>query len=378
VATPYAGRPDPSRLEPLWDRVDRNRLRLLAYLVVFAGTFAALVALAVAALGGLTLLLFDEGGDRSALQMVGRWVFADGPWRPVAVGLLLAVAYEAWALLRSERWLLKRLKATLVPRGELLDSKLVLKDMAIAAGFDVAPSLHLLDTPNVNAFVFRARDRRPVVGVTRGLVTRLTVDERRAVFANLTARLVSGDSAVSSAVASLLAPLQWFRAHRLRAIDEEDAMMRRALEERRADPWSRREQAFPISGLFLPVLFPLILAGEILAAAQRRSHLVASEKADAEGMLLLKDPRNMLSALERSIRLNNNVVEADHSLGDLFYCWTGDSTDDESDPEWHRVARLREVLGVEGHIPHDPSPALVSESFPPPAPRLSDHDGGRR
>jgi len=65
-------------------------------------------------------------------------------------------------------------------------------------------------------------------------------------------------------------------------------------------------------------------------------------------MLLLKDPSAMLSALQRCVALDNVVPSAGAAYAQLFYCWTGDSTNDEEDPEWRRVARLREVLGVEG------------------------------
>ena len=88
--------------------------------------------------------------------------------------------------------------------------------------------------------------------------------------------------------------------------------------------------------------------GETVAWVYRRSQLTAAEKADAEGMLLLKDPVSMLSALEKCVRLDNTVPAAGEAYGEIFYCWTGDSTSDDTDIEWSRVARLREVLGAEG------------------------------
>ena len=94
--------------------------------------------------------------------------------------------------------------------------------------------------------------------------------------------------------------------------------------------------------------FALAIVGELFAFWQRRGQLRAAEKADAEGMLLLKEPAVMLSALEKCVRYDNVVPRAGDTFSDLFYCWTGDSADDEDDPEWERVARLREVLGVEG------------------------------
>ena len=377
MPTPLAGRPDPRRREPLWDRVDRNRFRVVVYLLVFAVVCSALVAVGVSVLAGVLLALSSSIEGLSALGPALSWLLEAGIRRPWLVGLVAAVAYEAWALGRHERWLIKRLSAEFVPKGDELETKMALKDMAIAAGLPVAPALYLMRTSNVNAFVFKSPGRRPVLGVTEGLISRLSPAERRAVFANLVARLASGDTMVSSAVTSLLAPLQWYRAHRVAALDVEDAMLRRAIEQRRENPASDAAGGFTSVALLLPFLVPIILAGEILAAAQRRSQLTAAEKGDAEGMLLLKDPGAMLSALERCVRANNVVIESGQSLGDLFYCWTGDSTDDEDDPEWRRVARLREVLGVWGWVPDDDPLTLpdASAAVVPPAPRLEERAG---
>lgn len=370
MTTPRAGRPNPARREPLWVRVERNRFRLVAYLVAFALVTAVFSAFVIAGVALLVLLFAGGGSGDGALTLIARWVLEDGPWRAYLLALAGSVIYELWAVARPERWLLRRLGATIIPKGEHLAAKMALKDMAVASGLTVAPSMHLLETSNVNAFVFKAPGRRPVLGVTAGLLDRFSVDEQRAVFANLTARVISGDTLVSSVVASLLDPLNRFRSYRLRALDAEDRLMRDALESRKYGTGEPTQGGLPASAFFIPVLFPFVLAGEILAAAQRRSHLVASEKADAEGMLLLKHPQPMLSALEQAIRLNNNVTLADETLGDLFYCWTGDSTDDESDPEWRRVARLREVLGADGWVPDETDDAIRSEYLPPPAPRL--------
>lgn len=77
----------------------------------------------------------------------------------------------------------------------------------------------------------------------------------------------------------------------------------------------------------------------------------------------------MLSALEKCVRFNNFVPGAGPGYTLLFYCYTGDDTDDETDPEMRRVARLREVLGAEGLAP---PPVLRNEAYlePPSAPRV--------
>jgi len=73
-----------------------------------------------------------------------------------------------------------------------------------------------------------------------------------------------------------------------------------------------------------------------------------AEKADAEAMLLLKDPAEMLAGLSRVLEVNNTVPGAMEAYSMLFFCWAGFGYAPEDDPEMVRVGRLREVLGAEG------------------------------
>lgn len=358
---PAAGMPDPRRREPLWVRVDRNRLELAAHVVLFVVVSVVTFDVFASLFGGCLLLaVFLETGVSAPLLYEARM----GPLAGVGVlSVGLGVAAFAWAIFtlsRSERWLIRRFGAQFVPRGELLDTKMVLKDMAIASGMPVAPALYLIENSNVNAFVFAARRRRAVVGVTRGFVDRLALDEQRAVFANLAARLISGDTIVSTGVTALLWPLHVWRERRFDAQNEE---MDRAL---LGTPRSSRS-SLPVVLFVFGVAFAVM--AEIFALSHRRKQLRIAEKGDAEGMLLLKDPHSMLRALEKCVRYDNVVPLAGEAFGDLFYCWTGDSTNDEDDPEWARVARLREVLGVEGHVGH--ADALLATGLAPLPPRIA-------
>lgn len=366
--TAPAGRPDPRRREPLWDRVDRNRIKLAAYVAVFVVVTVVTTEIMLVSFGGCMLLYV-------AARMRMWWVFESlfaSPTNLLAViASLIGMISLGWALVaisRSEEWLVRRLGAVFVPQGELLPTKLALKDMAVAGGLPVAPMLYLLDDSSVNAFVFSARGRRPIVGVTEGLVARLSTDEQRAVFANLVARIVSGDTIVDTGVAAMMLPLNTYRTQRLER-------QNRAMDEAFLSGGTRVDTALTGGGngaLGLLFLFGVAMAivASIFFAFQRRRHLRAGEKADAEGMLLLKDPRPMLSALEKCVVLDNMIPGAGESFADLFYCWPDSATNDETDPEWQRVARLREVLGVEGVV--DERIAELPESLlAPPAPRIS-------
>jgi len=361
------------RIEPLWDRVDRNRVRLLVFLVVFF--IAMTLGLGVIALAlVLGLALVFAGG----LLEFGLWL-GEGTFETL-LGWVLGVTaagvalYMLRALTRDERWIARRLQAYFVERGDMLPTKYALKDMAIASGFDVAPALYVIETSNVNAFVYQRGKRRAIVGVTRGLTERLTAEEQRGVFANLMARLQQGDMLWASAVTALMAPLWHVRDRQL-----ENQANRRLVEE----TWERsvtpeyaktNVSGVEVFGAVFITLFVVI--SELLAYGHRSSQLRHAETADAEGMLLLKDPRSMLSALEKSVRFNNFVPTAGPAMTQLFYAWTGDcSTDDEEDPEMRRVTRLREVLGVEGMAPPVTVPNEPTFVLAPPAPRLEPDEG---
>ena len=87
----------------------------------------------------------------------------------------------------------------------------------------------------------------------------------------------------------------------------------------------------------------------------RALHRTGLEKADAEGMLLLRDPTPMLSALRKAISSSNEVADGDPSYDGIFYAPTsGKPAIDKV--ERRRYDRLREVLGIEGlaaELPED-------------------------
>jgi Zn-dependent protease with chaperone function len=361
--------PRRGHMEPLWDRIDANRIRLTVFVVLFVGgsvlAFDIFIAMPLTAL----FLLRVYGSGTAEEVGAAFW----GIIIPLSIAYgAVASLWAAFTLLRSEKWLLAKLDATLIPTGTEIETKMALKDMAIAAGLPVAPALYLIDTRSTNAFVFAARRRRAVIGITRGFLTKLTLGERRAVFANLVARLKSGDTITSTGITALMWPVHAWRTSRQ---DSDNRAIDRGIQTGGDDA---SEAAYvsndAAEGMMVLLVFGagFAILSELVAAGHRRSQLSTAEKADAEGMLLLKDPTSMLSALTHCVELDNLVPSAGEAFSELFYCWTGVATNDETDPEWERVARLREVLGVEGIAWGDRADVRVPEgSFAPPAPRLS-------
>ncbi len=359
--------------EPLWDRVDRSRIELTVFVTLFLGALVLAVDIIVAVGVGL-FFLFDVG--------IGADAWGDF-WSVIGWTSLIAAAlgiiYVAWALLRSREWVLDALQATLVPTGEMLPTKYALKDMSIASGFNVAPALHVIDTANVNAFVFGLPHKRPVIGVTQGLVDRLNIDQQRAVFANLMARLRAGDTIWATGVTALMNPFWRVNDANLRGSHRNftDTLDVTSIPRNLRHPEPQGISTAAVGGAamssgtgyiwFFLVAFAFAAVSEFVAFGHRHTQLRHAELADAEGMLLLKEPSSMLSALEKAVRCNNFVPTAGPGFAQMFFCWSGDGgTDDEEDPENVRIVHLREVLGVAGMEPPriEPNSPFLAPSPP--------------
>lgn len=377
------------RFEPLYDRVDRNRVKLAAYVTAFVAgsvlTIDLMFAIMAVVIGVPVFMLLDRtpGPVAWGYQLPSIYNTTNEHMAPVMralfigvtlAGLVAAIAWATYTLMRSETWLLKRLGATFVPKGELLPTKYALKDMAHCAGFFPAPALYLLDSANVNAFIFAARRRRAVIGVTKGFVDRLDEDEQRAAFANLIARLGSGDTIAATGLTALMWPMHEWRNARMRDSVESDFPDEPM-------PAFVARKSMPALGVltvwFFMWGFLFVTAIEAIAYGSREQQLALAAKADAEAMLLLKEPAPMLKSLVKAIRYDNYVPTSGEAFAQLFWCWPGPSSNDADDPEWNRIRQLLEVLGVEGQgIVELPEDALSDQAaavlVPPKAPWLEE------
>lgn len=349
-------------IEPLQVRIERNRWRFVLFMILFttAAALALAVVLAVALLFVWLLLGGAVGTTNSAL--------AGTLFAPVSLALLLGAfpLVVAWAasltvLSRSEVTLIRLLGARVPKGGTLLQTKSVLRDMAIAGGLHATPQFYVIDTPTVNAFVLGRSLDCVRIGVTRGMLERIPVDEQRAVFANLVARVISLDTRWATAVSALMGPI-WA----MRDFDLGFEPVRRRQTGDESEPDSRdedwRASAFVAYGA-------AVIVTEFLSWYHQEAAWRAAEKADAEGMMLLKDPRSMLRAIEHVLERNNHVPTAGDAYSQLFFCWAGFGFAPEDDPEMRRVARLRETLGAEG-APYVPRPNVPGWPTAPTAPRI--------
>jgi len=372
------------RVEPLWDRIDRERLKVAVFLTLFVIAVAASAGLLVGAammLAGI-LLVTDP---RSA-----PFFFAAVPYvatASVGIGAVAAAAYAARSLTHAERRLLRRFGATWVDKGERLETKSALHDVALAAGYEHAPPLWVIEgCDRINAFALGMSPNSAVVGVTDGFLDRLDPDDQRAVFANLMSRIRVGDTLWATAVSAVAGPIWRMRERQLRYDGDGSTV---PLEVREAGQQLAQGTADAVATSavgYLPIMAFLALSvilTELLMAGHERAALAAAEKADAEGMLLLKDPAAMLAALDKVLEANNTVPAAGEAYSMLFYCWAGFGYAPEDDPEMARLAHLREVLGAEGMMDTARESraaaerAALADALPPVAPTIADRASRR-
>jgi hypothetical protein len=188
--------------------------------------------------------------------------------------------------------------------------------------------------------------------------------------ATLTARVVAGDIMFGTALAALMGPVQAIRGSRKRAgaaasgcadagcsnpgcTDPGCASASGCVDIGDLDSDSAGGCASAI-GIALFIAFviavtymALLIASWIVTLWGRALQRTSYEKADAEGMLLLKDPAPMISALRKSILSSNLVGNGDQSYDGIFYSSTSGTPKVER-AERARFERLAEVLGVEG------------------------------
>ena len=327
-------------VEPLWDRIDANRFKVDAFLVLFvvsAGVAASIFTGAAGVFVGVALI---RTGTLEFLSAV--------PWMMLGsavLGITLALIHAARTLSDPEHGLPGRFGAVRSETGTLLETKSALHDMAIASGYAHSPELWVIDDcDRINAFAVGLKEGHAVVGVTRGFADRLSADDQRAAFANLMARLRSGDTLWATVVSAVMGPIWATRSAQLRAQEKSDEVGEGADLAALSQSGNGSES---IVAMFVLGFFAVVLT-ELMMAGHERAALAAAEKADAEGMLLLKDPEAMLAGLARILEANNTVPGAGEEYSMLFYCWAGFGYAPEDDPEMVRLGRLREVLGVAG------------------------------
>lgn len=353
------GRASPIRTQPLWVRVDENRFKLAAFVVLFVFGSALLLATALVLVPGVLIGVLIEDFESYAVAL--------GWWYAAAVLVLLALGSVAAAvqLGNAESWVRARFQGRDLAPGEAGGFERAVGDVAIAAGLSAPPRLVLMEVDSVNAFALGTTRSRPAIGVTRGLLASMTEAEQRAVAATLVARVVAGDIMFATALAALMGPLKAVRESKklvgsgagcaadgcvdsgCSGCGDADGCLSSLDGEGAGGCLGAIGVAVFIAVVIAITYAAVLTAAWIVTLWGRALHRTTYEKADAEGMLLLKDPGPMLSALRKAITSSTEIGDGDASYDGIFYAATSGKPSIEK-VERRRFRRLAEVLGVDG------------------------------
>lgn len=361
-----------SRVQPLWERVDANRTKLAVFVVAFILGSALLLALALVALPGALIgvagVAVGAVGNPAAYWQ-GYGLVVGGAF---ALFLLIGSLIAAVQLSNAEDWVRNRFSGRPLESGEAPALESALADMALAAGLPESPSVLVLAEGGVNAFALGTVRKRAVIGVTQGMLDEFSADELRAVLATLVARIIAGDIMFGTALAALMGPIKAIRESRAAAGGVASGCANTgSTDPGCSDPGCSSgcssadgcldldgdDSAAGCLGIVAVIVFFVVVAIITYAAVVTAAWIVtiwgralnrtSYEKADAEGMLLLKDPASMLLALKKAIRSATTVGSQDQSYDGIFYAPTSGTPAVER-AERRRFERLCEVLGVEG------------------------------
>jgi heat shock protein HtpX len=213
----------------------------------------------------------------------------------------------------------------------------VVEEMAVAAGLP-KPRVVVIETDVPNAFAAGMDPSRSVVGVTRGLLNRLTRDELQAVVGHETAHVLNGDNQYMTAVAVMVGLI-------ILLADGVRAMGRSA---------ARSHRGIGAAILLLPLIIvcgvfvPFAAQAVRFAVSRQREYL-----ADATGVQLTRNPLALIGALERLAGLQQPFRGASRATQHMFIVNPLRSFDlDSSDlfsthpPLELRIERLRNLGNV--------------------------------
>ncbi len=355
----------PIKPQALWIRVDQNRVKLAVFIGLFVLGSATLLTIAFVGVPGSLIGLAVEVGES---EPAGYWEGFRTTFVMVFGGLLLVGGVAAAVqIANAEDWVTSRFRARPYMESDGGPGiERAVAGMALAAGLSGPPRILAIDSDSLNACVIGVSRTDPAIAFTTGMLSSLEESELRAVVAALLSRVASGDVFFATALAALMGPVKALRDLR-GGTDKPDGAVSDfgfsvvdsccSSGDGCIDGLGDADSADGcLTGIAFVIFAAVVLAltyAAVLTAAWivtvwgRVLHRTSHEKSDAEGMLLLKDPMPMLSALRKSVKASNLIGDSDASYDAIFYAQTSGTPAVER-VEVRRFDRLREVLGVDG------------------------------
>lgn len=348
---------EPSRAQTLWDRIDESTvtevLVLVAWFAIYLAVVgavawftASMVSLSIRIAHGTSLTagfqtplhFYEPGPPSSASEFAG---FCAG----LFVALLFVVR-TIWTML-SRRALFSRLRATPSSASPAADRALL--TASIAAGYAVRPPLLRVPCAGANALLVGTSRQSVAVAVTSELEKALTEEGMTAVFACLLSRVDFGRTRALNVLVALFDPAFLVRriAERVGGLALGGPAAKSVIT---ALALAYAVLLFVVPQFVMLAVWTLVVLAvawvltTLASLVYYRASVRSGELGDAEGMMLLKDPRLMLETVHKVLTLDDEVPGG-VAFAPFFYCWPGSPYLGSEFSEMARVERLREVLG---------------------------------
>lgn len=290
-----------------YEQIDASRARKRMVLARFVGTWVtsayasfgvplmgALIFLSLAVVAGIWPQFDQFIADNFALWLV--LIFL----APGLIALASGSFVVAWAARVTPLQLILAAEGSPAPETvEALAARGALEEMSIAAGLGVTPPLYVLPgLSTVNAVLAGSSAEDLVVGVTEGALTYLSREDLEAVFASLLARDRLGGASWTTTLAALMWLVVAMRASASSDPDSVESF------DRLARGWSAK---LFIAGAWFFKRYARRGASR-LERRYNRDFDVLAKCADSEGLMLLRDPAQMLRTLEAVHQYDNELV----------------------------------------------------------------------
>lgn len=231
----------------------------------------------------------------------------------VGAALFMALFGTIWtfvALTWGDRIVLAMAGAHAVTREEEPLLYNVVEEVAIAAGMP-APRIHVVETRALNAFATGLRPERAAIGVTRGLLEKLSRDELQGVVAHEMGHIVNDDMVYATAVGVIAGLIVLVSDAALRLMR---GFLRGGAGSRRSGKGSGA--AVLIAAVVLAVLAviaPIAARLVQMAISRQREYL-----ADATSVKLTRNPKGLIGALEKIGASDEPYIGANRALQHLY------------------------------------------------------------
>lgn len=231
----------------------------------------------------------------------------------VGAAFFMALFGTIWTLVAlswGDRIVLAMAGAHPVTREEEPQLYNIVEEVAIAAGIP-PPSIHVVEVPALNAFATGLRPERAAIGVTRGLLQKLSRDELQGVIAHEMGHIVNDDMTYATAVGVIAGLIVLVSDGALRLMR---GFWRGGGGSRRGGKGGGAAAlvALVVLAVFA-VLAPIAARLVQMAISRQREYM-----ADATSVKLTRNPKGLIGALDKIGRSEEPYFGASRALQHLY------------------------------------------------------------